>query len=294
MERKCKVICDEEIIMKSENRFSTDDMKALEPCEKIGLLATVDPEGKPHITLITSIQPVGEDKLAFGEFSWGLSKFYVRKNPKCGFLMMTLDKSLWRGRSIWTGAAGEGPEYIMFNEKPMFRYNTYFGINTVHYLDLINGGAREGLQMFNIVKSVALTSLSGESRSKNDDREPLNLLGRSFFNSLSSLKFLAYVDSEGFPVLIPVIQCRATGSGIVKFSTAAYTDELQKIPEGAECAVFAMTLDMESVLVRGRFTGIKRRGIVKTGEVEISWVYNSMPPVHGQIYPPLPLEAAEF
>jgi hypothetical protein len=294
MERKCKVICDEEMIMNSENRFSTDDMKALEPCEKIGLLATVDPEGKPHITLITSIQPVGENKLAFGEFSWGLSKYYVRKNPECGFLMMTLDKSLWRGRAIWTGAAGEGPEYIMFNEKPMFRYNTYFGINTVHYLDLKSGGAREGLPMFNIIKSVILTSLSGESIRNKNDEEPLNLPGRSFFNSLSSLKFLAYVDSDRFPVIIPVIQCRAADSGLVKFSTAVYKDELKKIPDGAECAVFAMTLDMESVLVRGRFTGIKRRGMVKTGEVEISWVYNSMPPVHGQVYPPVPLEAVKF
>ncbi len=294
MERKCKVICDEEMIMNTEKRFSTDDMKALEPCEKIGLLATVDPEGKPHITLITSLQPIGEDKLAFGEFSWGLSKYYVRKNHKCGFLMMTLDKNLWRGRAFWTGAAGEGPEYIMFNEKPMFRYNTYFGINTVHYLDLKDGGAREKLPMFNIIRSVILTALSGKSSVNKNDDEPLNLPGRSFFNSLSSLKFIAYVDSEGFPDIIPVIQCRAADSGLVKFSTAAYNDELRRIPEGAECAVFAMTLDMESVLVRGRFTGIKRRGFAETGEVEISWVYNSMPPVHGQVYPAVPLEAVEF
>jgi len=294
MERKCKVIRDEEIIMNGENRFSTDDMKALEPCEKIGLLATVDPEGKPHITLITSIQPIGEDKLAFGEFSRGLSKYYVRGNPKCGFLMMTLDKSLWRGRAIWTGAAGEGPEYIMFNEKPMFRYNAYFGINTVHYLDLADGGTRERLPMFNLVKSVILTALSGKSSLNKNDAEPLNLLGRSFFNSLSSLKFISYVGNDGFPSITPVIQCRAADSGLVKFSTAAYKNELYKIPEGAECAVFAMTLDMESVLVRGRFTGVKRRGLAETGEVEISWVYNSMPPVHGQVYPPLPLEAVKF
>jgi hypothetical protein len=294
MERQCKVILSEEMNIMSIYGFDENDIKTLEPCEKIGLLAAVDPEGKPHITLITSIQPIGKDKLAFGEFSWGLSKYYVRENSRCGFLMMTLDKSLWRGRALWTGAAGEGPEYIMFNEKPMFRYNTYFGINTVHYLDLKDGGAREKLPMFNLVKSVILTALSGKSSKNKNDDEPLNLLGRSFFNSLSSLKFLAYVDSDGFPVIIPVIQCRAADPGLVKFSTAAYRDELEKIPEGAECAVFAMTLDMESVLVRGRFTGIRRRGLAETGEVEISWVYNSMPPVHGQVYPAMPLEAVKF
>ena len=191
MERQCKVILSEEMNIMSINRFNQNDIKTLEPCEKIGLLATVDPEGKPHITLITSIQPIGENKLAFGEFSWGLSKYYVRKNPRCGFLMMTLDKSLWRGRALWTGAAGEGAEYIMFNEKPMFRYNTYFGINTVHYLDLKDGGARERLPMFNIIRSVILTALSGKSSVIKNDEEPLNMLGRSFFNSIYSHKIIA-------------------------------------------------------------------------------------------------------
>jgi len=198
--------------------------------------------------------------------------------------MMTLDKSLWRGTALWTGAKREGPEYIIFNEKPMFRYNTYFGINTVHYLDLIKTSDREKLPMFDIIKSVILTMFAGKSKSKGS--EPLNRLALSFFNSPSSLKFIAYVDNEDFPVIVPVIQCRAASAETLRFSTAAYSDDLADIPEGAQCAVFAMTLDMENVLVRGRFNGIRRRGIVKSGEIEIDWVYNSMPPVHGQIYPP--------
>ena len=28
---------------------------------------------------------------------------------------------------------------------------------------------------------------------------------------------------------------------------------------------------------------------IQTGIVDIDWVYNSMPPAHGQIYPPVPL-----
>jgi len=60
--------------MNNKAKFSNDDMKVLDPCEKVGLLATVNTEGRPHITLITSIQPIAEEQLAFGEFSWGLSK----------------------------------------------------------------------------------------------------------------------------------------------------------------------------------------------------------------------------
>lgn len=50
---------------------------------------------------------------------------------------------------------------------------------------------------------------------------------------------------------------------------------------------------MESVLVRGPFAGFKRRGFFRLGLVDIDWVYNSMPPCHGQIYPAVPLKAVE-
>lgn len=278
--------------MNTTKTFTEDEIKKLEPAEKIGLIATVNSEGAPHISLITSIQPLGADKLVFGEFSYGLSKWHVRNNPKSAFLMMTMDKSLWRGKSLWKERKKEGPEYIMYNEKPMFRYNTYFGINTVHYLDMIECGGKESLPLIKIILSVLLTRLSGKIKKKTS-ADPLNNLSISFFNRMDSLKFLAYVGDDGYPEIIPVIQCRAASSESIVFSPAAYSDEMKKIPEGAEVAVFAMTLDMESVLVRGNFQGYKRSNFVNRGTVEIDWVYNSMPPVHGQIYPPVPLNPVD-
>jgi hypothetical protein len=47
---------------------------------------------------------------------------------------------------------------------------------------------------------------------------------------------------------------------------------------------------MESVLVRGCFTGWRRAAGLRAGGLEIDWVYNSMPPKQGQIYPPQPIE----
>jgi hypothetical protein len=42
---------------------------------------------------------------------------------------------------------------------------------------------------------------------------------------------------------------------------------------------------MQSVLIKGMFTGTKLRGIVPAGLVEIERVYNSMPPKAQYIYP---------
>jgi hypothetical protein len=41
--------------MKTKTSFSVQEMKAFEPAEKIGLVACVNPDGLPHISLITSI-----------------------------------------------------------------------------------------------------------------------------------------------------------------------------------------------------------------------------------------------
>jgi hypothetical protein len=79
----------------------------------------------------------------------------------------------------------------------------------------------------------------------------------------------------------------------VLFSTSVYPDELMAIPKGAPLAVFNMALTMEDVLLRGRYQGIKRMGGVKAGVVEVDWVYNPMPPVTGQIYPPVELKAVK-
>lgn len=278
--------------MNPTKTFTEEEIRKLDPTEKVGLLATVNSEGAPHISLITSIQPLSADKLVFGEFSYGLSKWHVRNNPKSAFLMMTMDRSLWRGKALWKERKKEGPEYIMYNEKPMFRYNTYFGINTVHYLDLVVSGGRESLPLIKIAASMLLTRLSGNVKKKRS-ADPLNNISVSFFNRIDSLKFLAYIDEKGYPEIIPVIQCRAASSGTIVFSPAAYSGEMKKIPAGTDVAVFAMTLGMESVLVRGNFTGYSRSNFIKRGTVEVDWVYNSMPPVHGQIYPPVPLNPVE-
>ena len=44
-------------------------------------------------------------------------------------------------------------------------------------------------------------------------------------------------------------------------------------------------MDMEDVLVRGSFRGFERHRGIMLGCVDITWVYNSMPPKPGQIYP---------
>jgi hypothetical protein len=54
-------------------------------------------------------------------------------------------------------------------------------------------------------------------------------------------------------------------------------------------ALFCLKPTLESVLVRGKFMGWERILGVKMGRIDLDWVYNSMPPNAGQIYPQKPL-----
>jgi hypothetical protein len=274
-------------------RFDPGDLKEFEPEAKVGLIATVNPEGLPHITLITALQARSPEGLVWGQFSEGRSKVHVRSNPKTGFAIMTMDRSLWRGKAVWTHTAGHGEDYEMFNLKPMFRYNAYTGIHTIHYMDLKETYGRESLPLGRIALGSVLT-LAARSAAKDGDRgRVLRPWAEGLFKRLDTLKFLSFLGDDGFPVIIPLIGCQASCSSRLAFSPVAYGDELGEIPQGRTVAVFGLTMEMEDVLVRGVFTGFRRYRGITLGCVDIDWVYNSMPPVHGQIYPEQELKAVE-
>lgn len=275
------------------SRFDEHDLKEFEPEAKVGLIATVNPAGLPHITLITALQAKTPTQLIWGQFSEGQSKANVKTNPKTGFLIMTMDRSLWRGKAVWTHQMSHGDDYAMFNNKPMFRYNAYTGIHTIHYMDLKETGGREGLPLARIVLSSLLTKLAKSGARSEEGGRILKPWAEKLFNRIDTVKFCSYVGSDGFPVIIPLLACQAADSTRLAFSDLAYRDELWGLQSGMHVAVFGLTLEMEDVLVRGVFRGFYTYRKITLGTVDIDWVYNSMPPVHGQIYPEVALKPVQ-
>ncbi len=275
--------------MEKQRAFDPEEIRAFMPAEKVGLVATVNPEGLPHITLITSIRAAGPSQLTLGEFCKGKSKAHVQHNHKVGFLIMTMDRKVWRGKARWTHLRSEGPEFEQYNDLPAFRYNAYFGINTVHYLDLVEATQGMPLPLGRIISAALLTKWAKGGAAGNTGERILKPFAEGIFNRLDALKFMAYVAEDGYPVIFPVLQCQAVNSRRLAFGLGAFGDELKKIPQGAVVAVFGLTMSMEDVLIRGTYRGMAPYRMVRLGVVDIDWVYNSMPPCHGQIYPAVPL-----
>lgn len=273
-----------------KHEFDEEAIKTFKPAEKVGLLATKNFEGLPHICMITSMQANGPKELLVGEFVAGVSKQYIQKNHDVAFLIMTISRNMWRGKATWTHLAKEGPEYEQMNLIPMFRYNTYFGINTVHYFDLLEVSEKEPLPMNNIIGAAVKTMLAKSSRKTGNKERILVPFIETLFNGLMSLKFLAYIKPDGFPTIIPIIQCQAADSRRLAFASGVYDDELNAIPAGTKVAVFCMNFSFEDVLIRGTFNGFKKSLLGNIGTVDIEWVYNPMPPATGQVYPEIELK----
>ncbi len=270
--------------MHPEQTFDYHALKVTAPAEKIGLVATINPAGLPHLTLITSLRAAAPRQLTLGEFCKGSSKKHMPQNTRVGFLIMTRDRTLWRGKAHWTHLRQEGPEYEQYNNLPMFRYNAYFGINTVHYLDLKAMSGPQKLPMGAILGGALRTRLAKRALANVSSEKILKPFAYRLLNRMDSLKFIAFIDEDGYPRIIPVIQCQAADCSRLVFARQPYGIELARIPQDSTVALFGLTMAMEDVLVRGRYRE-DRRCLTGLGIVEIDWVYNSMPPCHGQIYP---------
>ncbi|MDR0388212.1 MAG: hypothetical protein LBH57_09285 [Treponema sp.] len=282
-------------MIKFNAEFEDVCSKKFESDSKIGLLASIARDGYPHIALITSISVKSRTVLMWGQFSQGLSKDYLKDNPKTGFLVVSPDQYWWTGKAAHSGSAVKGEDFDYFNNKPLFRYNSYCGFGAVHYGDIVDVSAGEKLPLAHVLSGACLSNLMKGFVKKVPDNsggiQKLPPYGMSLGSKLTALKFAAYVDSDGYPRIIPALQGRPVDGSRLVFSSLPYGDLLRQIPSGAKAAVFMANLELESLLLQGRWDGAKKYGGFSGMVFEIDKVYNSMLPLTGYIYPPAPLSA---
>jgi hypothetical protein len=145
-----------------------------------------------------------------------------------------------------------------------------------------------------LISAALVTRAARHAAKTKQDQRILKPWAQGLFNNIISLKFISWIDKDDFPRITPLIQCAAADSRRLVFSPLAYSDELEAIPRQAKAAVYGLTFQMENVLVRGTFNGYDRFAGARIGTLDIDWVYNSMPPKQGQIYPTLPVMPVDY
>jgi hypothetical protein len=261
-----------------------------EPDCKIGIIAAVAPDGYPHMSLISSIMTKGTDKIMWGQFSRGLSKTYLKDNPKTGFLVVSADQIWWTGKALHTGSTVKGEDFERFNNKPMFRYNSYFGIGAVHYEDVIDVSVGEKLPILNIMTGW-LSSQYARLFVKKAGEKKMPDLGVKLAASPTCLKFISYVDADGYPRIIPALQGVSVAANKMIFPLSAYPELIKEIPNDAKAAVFLGSLKLTNLLLQGKWEGVQAYGGIKCAVFDVEKVYNSMIPINRYIYPETPIKS---
>ena len=262
-------------------KINPNDFKAFEKSEKLAILGTLGADGDPHLSLITTLIAKDENTMVAGQFSQGLSKVNMIERHKSGFVILTLDMSLWTGFCDWYDTKTEGDEYVRYNNMQMWRFNTYFGIGKVHYAHLKSISEKQKLKLTGVgLNAVRVTLLKGFMKNKNG-KNVFSPFVKKLFNGLGNPKFVGFVNDEGYPAVVPAVQAQAVGRDRVVFTASPYKSLFDGLKKGARVAVMAISMEMESALVKGTFSGFKN-GI---GYVDVDRVYNSMPPISGYSYP---------
>ena len=262
------------------NKIGEDAQALLALTGKVALLGTIDDQGGPHLTFLSSLQGLGEDRLTFGQFCVGLSKEHIPARPDCAFLALTADMKWLRGSARFTHTEKTGPEFDMYNNKPLFRYNAYFGVNTVWYFDLLEISGVEKLPLPQIGSGALLTRIAAP-RAARSEQGALTRIGKALFAGIGNPKVLCYQKADGSLGVVPVVQASHAGDDRVVFFGRPYGEELKGLVPGSKVCVLALNLEMQNVLVKGVYTG-KQGGL---HVVDIERVYNSMPPAAKYIFP---------
>ncbi len=251
--------------------------------DQIDFYATVNADNTPHITMLTSLHIYDEDTLIWGEYSAGLSKKNQQERHRIGFLSVIDGKETACGKADWTGSEKSGEKLDALNQIPEFRYNNVNGYSPVHILR--KKEIQESvLDIEKYVQAKEETKQALQQAGGGEKPEAISILTRKYMEAENGFKVLSYVDSDGYPVVLPVPQALLTESNRVVFSIE-YDETMQRMEEGINVAIYAIEYpSMCAVLVDGVF---KKREIGgKTyGMIDVERVYNPMLSVAGYIYP---------
>lgn len=261
-------------IERNENGFTVGNSET----RQLDFYGTVNADGTPHITLLTSLHLYDPDTLIWGEIAAGISKKNQKERNRVGFLSLIDGIETVTGKAEWKKAVKFGEEFDAINLQPQYRYNTTNSASPVHVLKLVC--LEEKALDKNAISEVSeKTRENASSIQPGSHKEAVSVCTREYFDAENGFKVLCYIGKEGYPVLLPVPQAELTSGGRVYFALDSFLDE---IPDGERVAVYAVDCTTCcAVLVYGT---LKKRedGM---GIVEITKVYNPMLSISRFIYP---------
>jgi len=247
-------------------------------------LATASAQGVPNVALIVSQMPAEPGRVVFGEFMMVKTQANLAENQKVASLAISEKLEMGGFKGDVTGWTRTGPYIDLINSIPFFRYNAYAGIHNVATLDI--------KEILPLPEKLTMVTAGREfmairTRGRIGRGEPVGGVVtpepvRDKFNGIMSIKVLAFMDSDGYPNVVPLFGVMFRTPGELRFKVSPYNEVVRGLELPCKVALNVLTLDLMTYQVKGTLLRFDKRVGMETGVVRIEEVYTSMPPLVGE------------
>jgi hypothetical protein len=249
-------------------------------------LATCSVDGIPNIVPCTSLTSAGdvENRLIFGNFLLRKSVNNLNQNPKVGIMVITPDLEGWILQGDFVEWQQTGPYADYLNNSDLLRYNAYTGIRNAGVIQV-----RKVIRHFRISKQRVLADYllaraCSYSKNKGSSGEVVDLppVVRKNFSLLMAVRILTFLDSDGYPLVIPTLSLQPSGEDTLVCAPGSFGDILQLLDSGSPVAASLLTFDAVSFQAKGRWLEQRKFLGAPVGFMSVTSVYAGGPPIPGR------------
>lgn len=243
--------------------------------------ATVDENGVPNVVPLLSAVAADEETIIFSKLMvWKTARNYEANRR------ITIN-SLGYGFKSWT-VKGEFIEYQtkgeyvdFFQGQPYNRYNAYMGVNKVGVIKIREVYEPWPLSLVtSLWKYANLKGMSSNSGPAGEQIIPDQVTDK--FNRALALKYMAYIEDDGYPFLAPDFTIRLSKNGKLVFAPFPPGHPLGAMKEGMKAAAVVLAGGPVAYQVKGTYKGIQKEGESGAGVVAVEQVFTASPPVPGK------------
>ncbi len=273
-------------------KLSDDLRRALEGETTPKFLATLDMTGQPNCVPVTTITPLRDDILVFGEFMMRKTRWNLLENNNVGISVITKRFESWNLEGVFLGFEEAGEAVDLINNSRLFRYNAYTRIRAAGRIQVTNVSPRFAMGSTSLLARYlevrVLAGLLRRGKPSNGKAPSTNapLTGRSImpsrvaekFRRLAAVRAVGYRDANGTPRVFSTVVCVAAGANRLLLSDALFRLHEDSIPRSARVAVAIITKDPVAYQVKGTYQGC----CAGVGIVDLDECYSASPPLVGE------------
>ena len=274
--------------MKSYPQLPKPALKALTNDAFPKFAATVSSEGVPNVVPLLTTNAADETTLIFARFMIWKTARNLEANGKITVNVIGPGLCSWIIRGAFQEFVRQGPYLDHYNRKALFRYNAYAGAGEV---GVIKVREARGPLPLGLLRSLFYSLLREPSRNGHlcsHDQVVMPLPVQEKFEARLALKYLGFVEDDGFPIAVPCFDLHAPTTNTLALTMPRSNDHpLSQLRPGMKVAASVLTLTPVAYQVKGVFAGEENAAGSRQGLIQLQECYTAAPPVPGRrIFPP--------